>query len=212
MVSTWFPPFLGFYGRFRPVNVSMQQEGQDAAWRHKTVRSNFFQDVLVEAKIAAADDKFLEFDCRPFADPEPRRGKNHIGLNGLILRKLTEHKEFAAFFTDVMQSVLIGTGSGRLKQRLVRVVFYCKKGRHRSVGLAYLAAVALSELSSWAADTVHLANHAWPFDTCNNCGECARPRGQVAQALREAKQTAIDVARRAIGNMILEFQSSCCIA
>ena len=122
-----------------------------------------------------------------------------------MLQKLTRHPKFEEFFGEALRRILLrGTGSGT-RSGCLHVVFYCKKGRHRSVGLAYLAAIALSVLTNWGADTLHLADHAWQFDTCNNCHSCARPTGELRKAKQEAVDFAVAVARKAVADFLVEI-------
>jgi hypothetical protein len=194
-------------GRLRPVSAAMADEGNRAGKGHRFVRATFMQEAFVSAGLAhAVEHRFLEFDCRQFRDPERRHGRNHIGLNGFVLLKIARNSLFEGFFGDAMRRIVVrGTGSGATKRSQLHVVFYCKKGRHRSVAMAYLAAVALSVLSNWSASTVHLADHAWPFETCNNCEECARPRGEAQKAKQEATRIAIAVARKAVRDVMTDF-------
>ena len=193
-------------GRLRPVSSAMADEGHRAGKKHWFVRETFMQEAFVSAGLAQCDQKFLEFDCRQFRDPERRHGRNHIGLNGFVLLSIARNSLFEDFFGDVMRRIVVrGTGSGARQRTALHVVFYCKKGRHRSVAMAHLAAVALSSLSNWSASTVHLADHAWPFETCNNCVECARPRGEVLKAKQEATRIAIAVARKAVQDVMMDI-------
>ena len=193
-------------GRLKPVDASLVSEGHNAGRKHWQVRATFMEEACVSSGLGRGHmERWLEFDCRNFRDPERRRGRNHIGMNGFVLLKIAQHPQFEEFFSDVVRRIVVrGTGSGA-RHRKLHVVFFCKKGRHRSVAMAHLAAVALSELSNWSADTVHLADHAWPFETCNHCVECAHPRGDARKAKQEATRIAIDVAQNAVRDLMTQF-------
>ena len=65
-------------------------------------------------------------------------------------------------FSNVMKQVVL-----RGRSRPLNCTFYCKKGRHRSVAVAFPAAASLAKITHWEATVTHLADQSWPFNTCN---------------------------------------------
>ena len=72
------------------------------------------------------------------------------------------------------------------------VVFFCKKGRHRSVAMAWLAHVLLRE-RGFVVELHHAMRDYWAMSTCNECEACTR-RSQL-------KVEAFDTARGLLEGM-----------
>ena len=64
------------------------------------------------------------------------------------------------------------------------VVFYCKKGRHRSVSLAFLTAQALQQ-RGYNVTLSHVMRDYWRLGTCNECPACARITDQKKELARK---------------------------
>ena len=58
------------------------------------------------------------------------------------------------------------------RKRPIIVAFYCKSGKHRSVGLAWTLTKILRS-KGWNVDLWHTMQHYWAFDTCRECAMCA---------------------------------------
>ena len=58
------------------------------------------------------------------------------------------------------------------RMRPVIIAFYCKSGKHRSVGLAWTLTKILRE-HDWNVDLWHAMREYWSFDSCKECAECA---------------------------------------
>ena len=165
-----------------------------AARRHWSVGPDTFRRVLRASSVLPAEAKFLEFDCRQFSDPdEVRGGLRHLGFNARVMYKLAHHAEFKYFLDDVLDQV-----ADLLKAEPVgapvHIMFFCKKGRHRSVAVALLVGQALLMFGQ-AVSSEHLSSHTWPFDTCNNCNECRYPRGNAAYWREDARKTAVEMGK-----------------
>ncbi len=149
-------------------------------------------------------------DCRGFPDPhrDRRRGPNHIGTDEGIIRRLVEHPDFPEFWRVLWErmnrrlaQVFVQPAAGGSAPRTdaaggsaprtdapgLTIVFYCKKGRHRSVAAAWLATQLLGK-RGYNVQQFHAMRDFWQLGTCNECAACA--------ACTEAK---LKLARRAAG-------------
>ena len=53
------------------------------------------------------------------------------------------------------------------------VAFYCKSGKHRSVGLAWALTKFLRQEPSWNVELWHTMREYWHLGSCRECAECA---------------------------------------
>lgn len=82
---------------------------------------------------------------------------------------------------------------------ICKCIFYCKKGRHRSVAVAFVAVQLLSLLviSDWVATETLLSDHSWAYEACIFCRERNHPSNSAAQARQFYVDTADRIARAA---------------
>ncbi len=132
----------------------------------------------------APQGSILTVDCRGFNDPERHHGPrpNHLGVHPHNLYGLAGHRNFGSFFLGLRRGFELALASAPV----VHVCFYCKKGRHRSVGMAKLFAHVLQETSEVRVDGVdHLSSPFWHRQTCDYCEEC-RTRTNYSDAAEAA--------------------------
>ncbi len=142
----------------------------------------------------------LTVDCRGFADPEAlrrrrREGINHIGTDETILHRLVLHNEFAPLWLSCIQRLnrrlpggdLAGVAGGSAPSSApATVVFFCKKGRHRSVGMAWLTAQLLLA-QGYNVVLRHTMRDFWALGTCNECRACASSAASKMQIYNRAR-------------------------
>ena len=105
----------------------------------------------------------LVFDVRTFHDPDCEWNR-HIGAHPEILHRMTTSPGFRYFLRDVRREVL----SAFRSRQALRVAFYCKRGRHRSVAASRVLK-HIGTMEGWDVTCVDLCTHAW-YTTCK--GEC----------------------------------------
>ena len=125
---------------------------------------------------------FRIFATNQFPDPERRKDRNasqnHLGMHLTVLQGLVRSPMFDNFFRDLVQ-----VANSVLSERLAydkehpsepcipTFCFFCRKGRHRSVGIATIFANFLAD-SGWRVDVAHLMQSYWRLETCGECEEC----------------------------------------
>ncbi len=211
IVPAGFPTTVAFYtagllfvgrGKLHLGNMDRESARQlvDTAHRcgneHRTAPNTTFQQALIGSGLAAEHDKCMEVDCRRFSDPDARKrgGLRHLGFAGSVLHKIATDRRFADFLENVLTDLIL-LGCQEPVDKPVHVVFFCKKGRHRSVAVAHLTGLAMAAITAWSPWFDHLASHTWPYETCNNCHDCARPTGRGLWEKQEAARLAVDVAK-----------------
>lgn len=127
------------------------------------------------------------FDCRGFNDPgrnHPTGANNHLGSHVRNLDDIVGHADFDALWKKIMQSL-----AEKLKAPAGRgthvVVFYCRKGRHRSVSMAWLTCLALRHLG-FDVTMSHFMRDFWFGETCDECDECRRQTDRKKQMAVDA--------------------------
>ena len=73
------------------------------------------------------------------------------------------------------------------------IVFYCKKGRHRSVSMAFLTARALEHLG-FNVTVSHVMRDYWRLGTCDECAACACISTQKKELARKMLRECRDAA------------------
>ncbi len=72
--------------------------------------------------------------------------------------------------------------------RPVIVAFYCKSGKHRSVGLAWtLNKILLRQEPAWNVELWHTMREYWHLGSCRECAECARETPSKLALLAEIR-------------------------
>jgi hypothetical protein len=147
----------------------------------------------------------MQEDVRFFSDPGRRaRGRRiyHIRFNPSVLYGLVFDRRSGQVadrwekYVAALTRRIMGAGLQALSvSSKLDIVFFCRAGRHRSVGMAMLISEALIQNTCWKVQPIeHLAKFKWLIGTCNNCGECQCPVGEAA----EIKQRCMDAANQAM--------------
>ena len=153
---------------------------------------------LVEADVFDRQDLVWVFNTRMFHDPgEDRVLLNHVGSNGSIVARMVEHRRFPQFLDSLYfawQQIMLCMKKGTK----VRIVLFCKSGRHRSVAAALLAAhlFEATEGMPAPAGTVHLCASWWSQLCPRNCPECTRQSEVRDMALHTARKMWQEVIER----------------
>ena len=72
------------------------------------------------------------------------------------------------------------------RMRPVIVAFYCKSGKHRSVGLAWTLTKILRE-HDWNVELWQTMREYWQFGSCCECAECATDTPSKLALLAEVR-------------------------
>ena len=141
--------------KFRHVDGSLSQRHPEALYTSKT---------------------FMRcFDTRVFRDPDGRGEVNHLGMHPKVLERLIQHHQVGPFLSSTWRKV-----EEVMRHRHDSVdemyavptfVFYCNKGRHRSVAMATILEHCLNQIG-YKVKTIHLMREFWQLETCNECIEC----------------------------------------
>ena len=104
-------------------------------------------------------------DVRVFTD---RSSRDHTGVHPEILRTMARDRNFPRWLETLRSDVLAAFQASNE----VRVAFYCRKGKHRSVaGARFLEHCARAE--GWACSTTHLCSKHWKGTCRGQCAECS---------------------------------------
>ena len=103
----------------------------------------------------------------------PKALRGHWGVHAKILEGVLSQKKFPVIFRSIVKAVE-GTWSGLEDSDHVQavVVFMCRSGRHRSVGMAYCLE-AFAESMGASVRVVHCESGAWHRSLCTTCAACA---------------------------------------
>ena len=130
----------------RTAKAGWSKRQRPAAWRlaqeRQTDRRQLVIDALVEGGILPEDpdsDRVILVDCRTFYDPS-RHGFGHLGTNAEVLQRFVANANFAPMMAFLHRNLM---RLRREPRRTAYFVFFCNRGRHRSVAGATLIANAL---------------------------------------------------------------------
>ena len=135
------------------------------------------------SKLIGHDVHYM-IDCRPITDPNhDKRLRGHIGLHPDILMAIGAHELFGQILVGVHDMLQALTPA----DVVLRIVCYCRSGRHRSVAVATLLAHVLPHALPTTANVVvqHASKWAWAGGarqqpTCQ--GACLECQDREAQA------------------------------
>ena len=108
-------------------------------------------------------------DARGFKTHQ--RDTYHIGTHELNLQGILRHPNFLQVWPRLTRR-LPDALLDRDHSRPADVAFYCKSGKHRSVGLAWALTHMLRELG-WNVDLWHSMREYWHIGSCRECPQCA---------------------------------------
>ena len=113
-------------------------------------------------------------DARGFKTPPGQRqpARQHIGTYYDNLRAIVTHSDFATVWSRVTWHLSDALSRAAPTSPVV-VAFYCKSGKHRSVGLAWALTKILRE-RDWGVELRHTMREYWHIGSCRECAECAR--------------------------------------
>lgn len=96
-------------------------------------------------ELIEAGEAVIPRDARPFTD-KTGRDRWHLGFSPLVQAQLVSSRLFRRWWSETWAQVigLIAGGSRR-----ICVVFYCRAGRHRSVGTQQLMLSCASSITRW---------------------------------------------------------------
>ena len=146
-----------------------------------------------DAGIVKKRDQCLIIDCRGFQDPS-HGDRRHLGMHFVNLFNLRRHAEFSPMMAHIrmkLKNFIRGGGSAPLPRpwqsnsdsedddeidRMV-VVFYCRKGAHRSVAFGIIVQHCLQYTlpkNTTLLPILHLSKEAgvWNQDYCGECYSC----------------------------------------
>ena len=128
-------------------------------------------------------------DATMVSHPFPSRETQarHIGTHEVAIRTLvdrhgTPERSWLRWAVREIARAVAGPASVRASAvrrdgravavPLVTVLVYCRHGKHRSVGLAYLLCCALQYARFFSVDVLHLSTGQWAREGCGNGGMC----------------------------------------
>ena len=130
-------------------------------------------------------------DVRHFRNPPKGEERRHLGEHPGNLQRFVEHRKFEGWVRKLKNKLEV---LGKV-HRPVRVAFYCRSGRHRSVSAAWFLRKVGEHIESWGAHegwqcmVSHLSQHTWDDKTCQGgscCEVCRGPSTQSEWALKRA--------------------------
>ena len=112
-------------------------------------------------------------DARGFKEPHGQRpATHHIGTYYQNLRDIIRHRDFLLGWPPLMMRLRDELLSNDTMRPLI-VAFYCKSGKHRSVGLAWALTQILRREHDWNVELWHTMREYWHIGPCRECDECA---------------------------------------
>ena len=118
------------------------------------------------------------FDTTKFYDPDRERGGvNHLGMHTKNVTRIFENRSFGPFLSRAWTNILeilrhpYRPDAVFAPYAIPTFVFFCNKGRHRSVGMAEIVGHCLADYG-YNVTTMHLMREFWPLETCNECVQC----------------------------------------
>ena len=129
----------------------------------------------------------LEVDARELEDPhhDPML-RGHLGTHDETLERMTGLAKWRSMLRRI---------ANRLSRQPRDLLwsFYCTRGRHRSVALAYLVSKALTELGA-RVDVEYIEEHAGGWSRlCTDCGMCVDRTPTKLRLIAEVKQCLQDL-------------------
>ena len=185
-----------FQGRGVPVPAAAIRIAAGLEQRHHArVNSEDVKEAMVallEATGRPVDARrILVFDCRPFSDPAAGRStRGHIGSSLGILRSVRAHGAFPGWWQEACRRVAAALGPGPGPG--LTVVFFCRKGRHRSVAAAFLLSHLFYEGRAatgtrYAVDVFHAMRDFWMLGTCDERRACREYTAEKAAEVQQAR-------------------------
>ena len=161
------------------------------AWdRNTLVRHDVLKKALIEADVIAPSDFTWVFDTRMFHDAgDSRQLCKHVGSNEDIVQGIVQHRRFPQFLDSLWYAWdMISRNLSKGSQ--VRIVMYCKSGRHRSVAAALIAHHLFQTTRGLPVPqgTVHLCSQWWAFLCPRNCPQCTQQSHIRDAALQKARE------------------------
>ncbi len=157
----------------------------------QAAKSYNVEEALIVESLAQANflrrgehDCVVVIDCRELSDP--RSGdRYHCGTPPRILHGFVSHRNFPGWLDRTMRCISrnLSPGPGTL-----HVIFYCAKGRHRSVAGASVV-LHLFEGTRGAvrpSGMTHTSREYWSR-YCDACAECTRPPSLRNDALASVR-------------------------
>ena len=171
----------------------------------------FMAAEIAEQEVARTTYKLARLDVKRLFDDPHAPGKSHVGTSGFVQKRIMLHdpssvdtvmKWICTEISAARQLLALKTRGGRREIHLLALALWCHRGRHRSVGGAEFASVALesgvvSDLAVFQVRHISLNNHPERMCRCRsclrecNCGSCrdcmdlAWVRARAIQALSQ---------------------------
>ena len=143
----------------------------------------------MEKRLASKTARLVLIDCRGFCDPAAKgQGKGSAqGHLGSHIDNLVAMSQLRHHWTPLIEKckTLSQTACDDKVQTLY-MVFYCQKGRHRSVGAEFVIRHCLLHHSR-VIDTVHVHKSLWYRSI--RCGQCEECQGMTDAKAKLIKRT-----------------------
>ena len=155
---------------------------------------------LLEADVTSKRDFVWVFDTRMFHDPaESWELCKHVGTNGDIVDGIVQHRRFPCFL-DSLYFAWQHIGKCINRGAQIRIILFCKSGRHRSVAAALVAAhlFECTEGMPVPRSTRHVCAYWWSQLCPKDCPKCERQSGIRDKALHQAREMWKEVLARKI--------------
>lgn len=141
-------------------------------------------------------------DVRPFEDPDHDPGlRSHVGRHIDVVKGLLKH---IRLIEELMQNAG-NWASGTSPRKQCVIEFYCKSGRHRSVGLITIIGYLLRMLSL-EVNIVHQSAWSWSEMRCG--GRCSKCKLEDSRANDEFVELMKPWVRKFSGTVHADFSLS----
>ena len=192
LVNRWFNQSMGMQPPLCVRRVHEQAMGRSRGSGRGAVINEQDLEATVLETLSVAEKPvgtIVLVDSRGFkAPPGQRHATHHIGTYYENLRGLIRHDDFKVLWPRLLRRVCDELNSSN-RMRPVIVAFYCKSGKHRSVGLAWILTQILRE-HDWNVELWHMMREYWHLGSCNECIECATDTEAKRALLREVRPQA----------------------
>ena len=130
------------------------------------------------------------YDARCFSDPYRGSNRGHTGQHAEIICGVCNSPHFRDWLIRLKHKVAqevaqIGTN------KILRIAFYCKSGRHRSVAATYILQHIL-ENQGFRVQVCHLSENSWGRHMCmGTCAYCKTHKDRLLQQKESALAAAV---------------------
>ena len=158
-------------------------------WHDDTIfRVEFLKQLRRDVRELRDAEDVILVNCLGFSDP---CHIGHIGENIFIIEKMQTTEGFPLAMRKLKKDIKWFESVHEDTLTPLHIVFFCRSGKHRSVGFARCASHVLQPFMS-VKDVRHIARRGWQKHICTDCYHCG-PSQRKSRALAYAAEVYSEV-------------------